>query len=185
MYLYQVQIQMHVSCLYWCDFCVWSPVGAFCPEDQVWQSIYGYSTYQSTEFLFQQTFASDYTLHDHFSLRYSSLSQNSPTKEIPMHRQVLPKLKPSTKCNTPNLSYIGLVCIILNKLWSMVLRCLWEHTYTDYGDYNCIQSDTLVCHACNAQTDQLIQKSQMLSSDQSDTTDTILQIVTESLNKVT
>ena len=35
MYLYQVQTQMHVSCLYWCDFYVWSPVGAFCPEDQV------------------------------------------------------------------------------------------------------------------------------------------------------
>ena len=38
---------------------------------------------------------------------YSSLSQNSPTKEIPMHRQVLPKLEPSTKCNTdPNQNLV-------------------------------------------------------------------------------
>ena len=49
-----------------------------------------------------------------------------------------------------------------------------------------------LCHVCNDQTDQLIQKSHTLSSDQSHTTDTdvsscraISQIVTESLNKVT
>ena len=42
-----------------------------------------------------------------------------------------------------------------------------------------------VCHACNDQADQLIQKSQILCSDQSHTTDTISQIVTESLNKIT
>ena len=41
------------------------------------------------------------------------------------------------------------------------------------------------CLACNDQADQLIQKSQTLSPDQSHTTDTISQIVTESLNKVT
>ena len=41
------------------------------------------------------------------------------------------------------------------------------------------------CHPCNVQADQLIQKSQNLSSDQSHTTDTISQIVTKSLNKVT
>ena len=26
MYFYQVQTQMHVTDLHWCDFCVWSPV---------------------------------------------------------------------------------------------------------------------------------------------------------------
>ena len=41
------------------------------------------------------------------------------------------------------------------------------------------------CHAYNDQADQLIQKSQTLSPDQSHTTDTISRIVTESLNKVT
>ena len=40
------------------------------------------------------------------------------------------------------------------------------------------------CHACNAQADQLIQKLQTSSSDQSHSTVTISQIVTESLNKV-
>jgi len=27
MYFYQVQTQLHVIGLTWCDFCVWSPVG--------------------------------------------------------------------------------------------------------------------------------------------------------------
>ena len=40
------------------------------------------------------------------------------------------------------------------------------------------------CHACNVHSDQLIQKSWSLPSDQSYTTVTISHIVTESLNKV-
>ena len=27
MYFYQVQTQLHVTGLHWCDFCVWSPIG--------------------------------------------------------------------------------------------------------------------------------------------------------------
>ena len=69
MYFYQVQTQMHVTCLNWCDFCVWSPLGEpFVQRIEYDKAFMDKALTKAQNFLFQQIFASNYTLHDHFSL---------------------------------------------------------------------------------------------------------------------
>ena len=107
MYFYQVQTQIHVTCLNWCDFCVWSPVGEpFVQRIEYDKTFMDKALAKAQNFYFGKFLPAITPYIITSPCGCSSLSRNSPTKEILMHRQVLPKLEPSTKCNTdpnPNL----------------------------------------------------------------------------------
>ena len=61
-YYYQIQMQMHVAKLPWCDFVVWSPVGDLF---SVQRAIYVECYFKSTVFLFQHLFTCSCTLCHH------------------------------------------------------------------------------------------------------------------------
>ena len=106
MYFYQVQTQMHVTCLNWCDFCVWSPVGEpFVQRIGYEKAFMDKALIKAQNFYFNKFLPSITPYMIISPSGNSSLSQYSPTKEVP-DKQVLPKLEPKTKCSTdpnPNL----------------------------------------------------------------------------------
>ncbi|XP_065884579.1 uncharacterized protein [Dysidea avara] len=109
MYFYQVQTQMHVTCLNWCDFCVWSPVGEpFVQRIEYDKAFMDKALTKAQNFYFNKFLLAVTPYMIISPCGYSNLSQNSPTKEIPLHRQVLPKLEPSTKCNTDPYLNLGM-----------------------------------------------------------------------------
>ena len=103
MYFYQVQTQMHVTCLNWCDFCVWSPLGEpFVQRIEYDKAFMDKALTKAQNFYFNKFLPAITPYMIISPCGYSGLSQKNPTKELPMYRQVLP----STKCNTdpnPNL----------------------------------------------------------------------------------
>ena len=107
MYFYQVQTQLHVTGLPWCDFCVWSPIG-----DPFVQRI----TYNK-EFMDKVLVKAQKFYFDKFlpaitpylvipSRECCTFPQSSLTKET---REHLPNLEKTTKCNVksdPDMSLV-------------------------------------------------------------------------------
>ena len=156
MYFYQVQTQIHVTCLHWCDFCVWSPLGEpFIQRieyDKVFMDI---MLVKAQNFYFNKFLPAITSYMIIFPSDYSTLSQHSSTKETSMHGQILQNLNLETnaECNIrksdPNLNFVS------TKLHSTRLRHITEKqdprkqefdTETLVPSRNCYQSlDKSVC----------------------------------------
>ena len=104
MYFYQVQTQMHVTCLNWCDFCLVTirRTFNFVQRIEYDKAFMDKALTKAQNFYFNKFLPAITPYMIISPCGYSGLSQKNPTKELPMYRQVLP----STKCNTdpnPNL----------------------------------------------------------------------------------
>lgn len=113
MYFYQVQTQMHVTYLHWCDFCVWSPLGEVFVQRIKYDKVFMDTALVKAKNFYFNKFLPAITSYMIISPSdYSTLFQRGSTKEILTHGQVLQN--PNLEANSgyivrkpePNLSLV-------------------------------------------------------------------------------
>ena len=111
MYFYQVQTQLHVTGLLWCDFCVWSPVGEpFVQQIEYDKAFMDKALKKARKFYFNKFLPAITPYMIISSCGHSTLPQSNLTKQTPVDSQILTNLESNAKCNViksdPNVSVV-------------------------------------------------------------------------------
>ena len=113
MYFYQMQTQMHVTRLHWCDFCVWSPLGGVFVQRIKYDKVFMDTALMKAKKFYFNKFLPEITSYMIISTSdHSTLFQHSSTKETSTHGLVLQN--PYLKANSgyiirkpdPNLNLV-------------------------------------------------------------------------------